>query len=322
MPGTASEAREATVPLSLMRRLAALEGGPVVPREAKAAIARDLAERSRRDVARTYFGLGFAASCVLGCVALLPVLFTYPAQTRHAAKALERAHVARTAASGSAVATLELPVNRSERDSAPFPLRVIGANAAEAIKVTLRDVPVSALLSSGERQDEHTWSLQLSDLADLRLSLGDGTPDAFDMKIEVASSVEARVARSVARVRLVDEPPSMTTGSIDQALQRGAERGVDTPFRTETVPATRLAQVQQRPVQRPAVAQQPQDARSKPVLAEASLPPPTGQVRSSRPEGMSNLGALPREPAPEGRQVWWKMPPPPWSPFEPASGRH
>lgn len=326
MRGLASDAGNAIVSRSLVQRLASLEGGPVAPRAAKAAIAQDLAERSRRDVTRAYFGLGFAASGVLGCMALLPLLFTYPAQTRHAVRPLDPVHVARTAGSGSAVTALELPVHRSERDSAPFPLRVIGADAAEAIKVTLRDVPVSALLSSGERQDEHTWSLQLSDLEDLRLTLGDGTPDAFDMKIEVASSVGARVARSVARVRLLDEPPSVTTGSIDQATpprpQLAAERSVDTPFRTETVPATRVAQVQQRPVARPAAGQQPQDARSKPILAEASIPPPAGQVRPSRPEGMSNLGALPREPAPEGRQVWWKMPPPAWSPFAPASGRH
>ena len=64
-----------------------------------------------------------------------------------------------------------LPLRGSERGGAPFPLHVTGTENVNGIKVLVRDVPASAWLSGGERQDENTWSLKLADLEDLRLVL-------------------------------------------------------------------------------------------------------------------------------------------------------
>ena len=62
---------------SLLQRLAALENGAVLPGnpESDRIIAEQLSAKSRKRILRTYFGLGFVSSAIVGCAALLFLLF-------------------------------------------------------------------------------------------------------------------------------------------------------------------------------------------------------------------------------------------------------
>ena len=80
------------------------------------------------------------------------------------------------------------------------------------MEVVLRDVPAAARLSRGERRDESTWKVRAADLEDLHLTLNDGTPDAFDVRIDVLAPAGMAAASSVARVRLVGLAQRRTHG--------------------------------------------------------------------------------------------------------------
>jgi hypothetical protein len=174
--------------------------------------AQELAAVYRRRIITTYFGCGFVASVLLGCAMLLPLLYAHPGTRRGQAAAeanvasLPLWQASSTALLDVEVNSFDLPIRRSERASAPFPLEITGAAPADAMRVVLRDVPEAASLSSGERQDEHTWLLRPADLDNLRLSMREGAPDAFNVTIEVAAATGDAAARSIARVRLLDAP--------------------------------------------------------------------------------------------------------------------
>ena len=79
----------------------------------------------------------------------------------------------------------EVTIDRSARAHAAFGLRLVGAQE-QSFQVLMRDVPAGAVLSHGERRDASTWTVKPSDLEHLHLALDDGTPDAFDLRIDVA----------------------------------------------------------------------------------------------------------------------------------------
>ena len=99
----------------------------------------------------------------------------------------------------------DVVIERSTRANAPFGLRLVGSRDT-GMEVVLRDVPAAARLSRGERRDESTWKVRAADLEDLHLTLNDGTPDAFDVRIDVLAPAGVAAASSVARVRLVGLP--------------------------------------------------------------------------------------------------------------------
>jgi hypothetical protein len=291
-----------TQPKSLRERLALLERSAF----AGSAFAAAPATAVRRSRVSAYFTLGLVTGGVLGCASLLVLLADPPGVARSRA-ALPPSTAAGEFMPGPLVATLapngidgvkvaaipvilppiDLAVQGSERDSAAFPLRV-GGEDAESLVVTLRDMPETAWLTNGERQDEHTWQLRYSDLANLRMSLRDGTPSAFDVKIEVAAATGEQVATTMARVRLLD-------GQVSQ-------HAIDTPFRTSL---TRSA---------PA-------PRAQPTIIATAAPAaePIKEARAPLPQGASALGGprdgLPEPTPDEGRKMWWKLPSPSWSPF-------
>ena len=331
MRGRASNARKSgrprnQQPKSLMTRLAQLEAGT-------AGIQPTVKTRGR--LAHTYFGLGLVASGLLGCVAILLLPAASPEQAREGAVAATsreapapswsdpasapRETAARSMATAPASPLLDLPIVRSGHGAAPFPLQVTGVGDAQNTRVIFRDVPETARLSSGERQDEHTWALWLADLDGLHLSLGEGTPDVFDITIEVAAASGVQAVRTVARVRLLEQPgapagpkrPPPT--SIEDILRQSKAdaapppaRTVEAPFRTQV----KVATAPPRAAVAPAV-----------PAAEASGPRrvPEAERKASpqRPDGLSALGGPVNRPeAAENRQVWWKMPVPGWTPFE------
>lgn len=221
----------------------------------------------------------------------------------------------------------DVVIERSTRANAPFGLRLVGSRDA-GMEVVLRDVPAAARLSRGERRDASTWKVRASDLEDLHLTLNDGTPDAFDVRIDVLAPAGVTAASSVARVRLVGLPrvEHVVTAPIEAAPAQAAlvepeapavtpVSSTDGPHHARTVLATR------------------NDAPGKrEKVARASLPPATTVIEIDRrpaqtatqtearhwPEGASGLGAIARE---SDRQVWWKLPAPTWSPFIDLAGR-
>jgi hypothetical protein len=216
----------------------------------------------------------------------------------------------------------DIVIDRSVRASAPFGLRLVGTEDT-GMDVLLRDVPAAAQLSHGERRGESTWAVKATDLEDLHLTLNDGTPDAFNVRIEVLAPAGIAALSSVARVRLVGLP---------------AERMASAPLEAAPVepPAaiTPVAHVDPPIAPRNVIRARNDAARSREKVARAAPPPPaaTTVVEIDRrpyqeappaearhwPEGASGLGAISRE---SDRQVWWKLPALTWSPFLDAAGR-
>lgn len=222
MRGKASVARNK--PKSLMERLAALE------QSGSHATSRRGSSRPRS--MRTYFVLGLVCSGVAGCIALWVLLSTYPGRPMSSgALALPDALAAMIMPSRPAPAPpsssndesllLDLPIERGKRAMAPFPLRITGIEDTKGVRVWVRGVPEQARLSKGERKDKHTWALRLGELEGLRLMLSDGTPDVFDVTIEVTSPTGAVSARTRARVRVIGAAASATTE--DSSASSGAE---------------------------------------------------------------------------------------------------
>jgi hypothetical protein len=217
----------------------------------------------------------------------------------------------------------DVVIDRSARASAPFGLRLVGTEDT-GMDVLLRDVPAAALLSHGERRGESTWAVKATDLEGLHLTLNDGTPDAFNVRIEVLAPAGVAAASSVARIRLVGLPAERPAAAPLEATPAEAPAAttpvaqVDTPFATRTVVSARN-----------------EAARSREKVARASPPAATTVVEIDRrpsqsahaapeaearhwPEGASGLGAVSRE---SDRQVWWKLPALTWSPFLDVAGR-
>ena len=327
MRGDASPAAAHRPEMSLTARLAALaEGREVITYASQLAAAR----RERLRLTTKYFSCGFVASLAFGCVAMLPAVLAHPGVRLARSQPVEvAAHISRasvplwpahgTVAPEAEISSFELPIRRSERTSAAFPVEITGGGAArDGMTVVLRDMPESTYLSKGQRQDVSTWLLRPSDLNNLRLSIYDGTPEAFDVTIEVTSANGDPAARSIARVRLLDTParrePS-TAAVVDALSVHVPQQTVDAAIapRREELPA-KLRPLESAPQQK---------AAQKPQLVQAPRPVRIEELRvvpRTRPEGMSTLGMATREVEADDRQLWWRMPSSSWAGFSDLPG--
>lgn len=216
----------------------------------------------------------------------------------------------------------DVVIERRSRANAPFGLRLVGTQDA-GMEVVLRDVPAAARLSRGERRGESTWQVRAADLEHLHVTLNDGTPDAFDVRIDVLAPAGVAVASSVARVRLVGVPSieRTVTAPIEVAPVAAALVEPEAPAVTTTMvsthspsnahatPAVRI----DTPARRERVARASPPAATTVVEIDRRPAQPAAQEEARHwPEGASGLGAVARE---SDRQVWWKLPAPTWSPF-------
>jgi hypothetical protein len=298
------------------------------------------AQASHKRLVWASFGAGLAVSGACGCIALIVLLFLdSELGTRPSAFAIAEASVSTPSATGTAESaglprsgglwarptsageprpsSFEVLIGKDKRHKA-----VLSLPGIERGTVVVRDVPEPVWLSKGERQDEHTWVLQPADLDDLYLSVGEGTPEAFDMTIETTSPDERRL-RTIARVRLVDAPSPVTSLvfkprlALRTELTPGAHTLDGTPVFASVKSGASAAG------QNPADPLRTQRARGE-RAGEAIYKPPAvtdpergalaAADRYSRP---SALGATLEEsdsrlPA-EGRRLWWKLPAPPSS---------
>lgn len=221
----------------------------------------------------------------------------------------------------------DVVIDRSARASAPFGLRLVGTEDT-GMDVLLRDVPAAALLSHGERRGESTWAVKATDLEGLHLTLNDGTPDAFNVRIEVLAPAGVAAASSVARIRVVGLPAERPASAPLEAAPveppaaitpvAHVDTPLDTPFQTRTAVSARNDAAKGR--DKVARASPPPAATtvveidrrpSQPAAQPAAQSAPQAETRHW-PEGASGLGAVSRE---SDRQVWWKLPALTWSPF-------
>ena len=335
MRGRAAYARGSVQADSLMARLARLDVGP------------QPTIRARPRVVQRYVGLGLLGSGLVGVAAIVALPYVTTEQARDGAAAAPSATASapvrpapKVPSSGSMTRAatvapalppregpkraaaveppgppppLNMTLTRSGRGTSPFPLQVSGIADPDNARVILRDMPKTARLTNGERRDERTWALRLADLPDLQVSLGEGTPEVFDVGIEVASVSGAQILKTSVRVRLA---PRRLPTSIEDLLRESKAKpavppspaAVETPFRTE-VTSVSLAEAPPRPVEPPATQ----------AVAAAAAPQAPEAERKPLPEGLSALGGPTSKPEAENRQVWWKLPAPSpapaWAPF-------
>ena len=208
----------------------------------------------------------------------------------------------------------DVVVERSARANAPFGLRLVGTED-KGIEVLLRDVPPGAVLSRGERRGLSTWAVRADELANLRLTINDGTPDTFDVRIQVLAPASMAAAESIARIRLVGQPVVVRTASAPVVLapQPVVPAVVDTAVAGEeaTLPPMQAVARSEpvRDVPKAKVTRAPPPSTPAAAIDRRAAPP--AETRHW-PEGASGLGAVARE---SDRQMWWKLPVPTWSPF-------
>jgi hypothetical protein len=368
-------------PDSLMARLDRLQAG------------RRTTIRTRSHPTQRLFGIGLLAGGLIGAGAILAMPYVSPQKgaeravaasvTASSASAPVRAVAAplpparesaptRTAAAPSTSREapkrapaveppgppppLTMNLTSGVRGTSPFPLQVSNIPDADTARVILRDMPKAAQLTSGERRDDHTWSLRIAELNGLQVTLGEGTPEIFDIIIEVASASGTQIIKTGARVRLKTDggsvAPRRVPATIEDLLRESraimpppAQPPVDTPFHTtvteapaKAAPAEPAAAVAEGAPTAPApsapVLSAPAPAVAEATLAAQPTPSPLPAAESERkplPEGRSALGgpvaqaeaATEGETQAETRRVWWKLPTPSptpaWAPFGNAS---
>jgi hypothetical protein len=291
-------------------RLAALEG-----KLGAGALGRAHKPWASKPLRLVAFVLGLSASLLFGAAAARFLARPPPLS------AAEQALAALADPAGPPPAPLELEIVRGDQPSA-LPLLVTGLVDGAAARVVLRNLPEALWFSRGERRDEHTWELAVADLDELGVTLRAGTPPAFTLDIEVAAADAAPLARSLARVRVIDAA-SGPRGSPQELAASPAGGGMSAAT-AAVAGIKRQAGTPAPPVLAPeggARAAAPAPEQPRPLAEDPTRRPASAaSAPAQRPAGMSALGALSREPAAEGRWLWWRLPVLAWPTPKPAEG--
>jgi hypothetical protein len=317
LPGLASRGWR---PDGLIARLAVLEGD-----SRPAGLDRAPKPGAFKSLPLGAFALGLLTSLLLGGAASALLAIARPAADADQAVAAAGEHKAQP----QLPARLDIEIVRGDQP-ASFPLSVSGLERVGNARVVLRDLPEALWFSRGERRDEHTWDLAGADLDELAVTLRPGTPHAFVVDIEVVDANAAHLAQTLAAVRLIDPPlqagHAPTSSLPSQALAVPAEGGLlkvakaDVAARNRRANAAAPPPVAREPRARAGLPapDQPHPVAEDPArrLVPAVSPPPP----PPRPAGMSALGAVSREPAAEGRWLWWRLPAVAWPALSNAEG--
>jgi len=293
-------------PKGLIARLAALEGD-CSPGGA------DRASKPVKSLPLGAFALGLLTSLVLGgAAAALIAIARPPADAEQAVAAAGEPE-----AQPQLPARLDIKIVRGDQPSS-FPLSLNGLERVGNARVVFRNLPEALWFSRGERRDEHTWDLAGVDLDELAVTLRPGTPHAFMVDIDVLDANAARLAQTLAAVRLIDPPVEAShapSSPLSHALAAPALGGLLKVAKAEVAARSRRANpAAPPPLAREARARAAEDPPRRLVPAVSPPTPPP------RPAGMSALGAVSREPATEGRSLWWRLPAVAWPPLSNGEG--
>src|SRR5262245_52052422 len=304
-------------PNGLIARLAALEGR-------FAGVAGNGGEPWPARLPLLPFALGLSASLLVGAAAawLLGVTPAVGAAEHTAGSAWRAAAAAPRQRPGP----LEIEVVRGDQPSA-FPLLVTGLEDVADARVVLRNLPEALWFSRGERRDEHTWELARADLDELAVTLRAGTPQAFALDIEVVAADAAPLAHGVAAVHVLGVPseagnapaprPAQKLAAAPAGAGMSAPKGDVVQFKRHTGASPPQLVTREAKVRTAVAAPEPARPQAEDpgwrTTAAAFAP-------VQRPAGMSALGALSREPAPEGRWLWWRLPVLAWPNLAEAEG--
>lgn len=300
-------------------------------------------------MAKIYFGIGVAASGILGSVALLvmPTLAGGPGHDRWhwfdvgdqkpplvLYDALPRPPQARQ------LPMIDVIIPRAERAGAPLRLEhaaLRDAQAADDFVAVLRNLPASVSLSRGQREDQTTWRICKGDLKHLYLVMRKDAPDTFEIAVDLVAGKQMTPA-AMARVRVVDEAPIAALPAAPSpgvAVQpaNAAVAVIGAPVAAKKVQAVpvpvRPALVNAGAVAKPPAARSSEAVGTNrtgvaPVAPARGIPPDAVRPEIARPQGIRGLGGpgvVASSDALWSRQVWWSMPPPAWSPFKEAGIR-
>jgi hypothetical protein len=273
------------LPASLMQRLAYMEHVARAASAQAASYARMQApaparprkpSRGAQAIVLAWFSLGVLTSGAVGAGALvgLRALESGWSPMPLAAAWAKTPPVAAVPQPKAAWETVQVTIVRSERGRAPLPLQVTAADDAP-IAVVVQGLPTGIRLSSGEPLGWSGWVLKQADLVGLHLTLDDGAPDTFELKITALATPGTPTVGSIVQVHLLDRVEPRQA-----ALTGGA------------------AAPRQAPAQRPDA---PTAANPKGLGQQLAA---AGPWPLTPDQGASGLG----------RQMWWQMPPLSWSP--------
>jgi hypothetical protein len=298
------------LPASLIQRLAYMEEVARAASAQAASYARMQApppprprqpSRGAQAIVLAWFSLGVLTSGAVGAGALvgLRALESGALPMPLAAAWAKTPPAAAEPQPDAAWETVEVTIARSEPGRAPLPLQVTADDDAP-VALVVQGLPAGVRLSRGEPLGWSGWVLKQADLDGLHLTLDDGAPDTFELKITALATPGTPTLGSIVQVRLLDpvEPKhaARTVGVEDAPPQAPVYAGLSDG------PAAEMAG-----------AAAPADTAD---TAAAPAARPTERHAAAAPKGLGQqLAAAASWPdGPIGRQMWWQMPPLSWSP--------
>jgi hypothetical protein len=117
---------------------------------------------------------------------------------------------------------VEVKIDRGNRD-APLGLSVAGGDGRQVLFV-LDGLPKGVRPSHGAAVGPATWVVASADIELLRLTFGEGAPEAFDLKIALLAPTGVAKSGSLVQVRMVEEAP-VTVASKSTKTATGASAG-------------------------------------------------------------------------------------------------
>ena len=198
---------------------------------------------------------------------------------------------------------VEVKIDGSKRAHAPLGLSVTGDG--RAVHFVLDGLPKGVRPSRGALVGPGTWVVASTDIDGLHLTLDEGAPSAFDLKIALLAPTGVAKSGSLVQVRLVDEAPMQA--AAEQPAKAGESAMAKTTGTADTsAPETTVTVAT-------ATAKTP-GARAEDKAAKSAAPAPADSVRPW-PEGASGLGAKSRDADGKPGKSSWSASPPSWSPF-------
>jgi hypothetical protein len=106
---------------------------------------------------------------------------------------------------------LEVKIDAARRSDAPLGLRVTGGDG-RPVYFVLDGLPTGVRPARGAAVGHATWVVAGADIEGLHLALGEGAPNAFEVRIALLAPTGVAKSGSVVAVRLMDEAAPIRAG--------------------------------------------------------------------------------------------------------------